>query len=90
MGTRRSDTGMDGRRDSWGGPPPSPFTYPPTVSGSSSSFGGQPEGTGYNGAAGSGTQSGGQAQGTGPKRQRRESSESVMFGMAEEVGGDSR
>ena len=86
MGSHRSHTGMESRRDSWGGPPPSPFTYPPTVSGSSSSFGGQPEVTGYSGTAGPGSSSGGQ----GSKRQRRESSESSMFGMAEELGGDSR
>jgi len=83
MGTHRSNASMGSRRESWGGPPPSPFTYPPTVSGSSSSFGGQPEIPGYNGAVQG-------EHGQGAKRQRRDSSESSMFGMAEEVGGDSR
>jgi len=80
-GTNHSRVEFD-RKESWGAPPASPFTYPPTIPGSSSSFGGHTEGANSGGS--SGYDPSGEDYGAGHKRQRRDSE--VMFGLAEEVG----
>ena len=85
MGSRRSSS-LD-KKVSWGNPPPgssrSGYVYPPTVSGSSSSFGGKREDEDYLPSSGFGSSEGFEnGHGGGVKRQRRESE---MFGFDEGI-----